>query len=241
MAKRVQNLRNKKISEVPADDLQQKKKRRASLEIPITENNLVTSDDIITEKVTRDVTDKVTTREVTENKLSVSDTPSIEVKEAKVFNLPSPTSTEEKELKQFEELEKSILKNQNETSSNDKTSRDSGVSDGSTPDQEPSSTRNPCDPLPQAPVKAELVTNELEEEEILLDPTEDSRKPPPYHIAAQMSRHANDFQILERKSSFMSDVTMESISGKYDFQTRNKLKLNRCQNSEARWAEVRIK
>ena len=98
----------------------------------------------------------------------------------------------------------------------DKTSRDSGVSDGSTPDQEPISTsssiRNPSDPLPQAPVKAEIVTNEIEPE---LETNGSNRvKPPPYHIAAQMSRHANDFQ-LERKSSFMSDVTMESISGTY--------------------------
>ena len=63
------------------------------------------------------------------------------------------------------------------------------------------STRNPSDPLPQAPVKADLYTNEVTEE----------KKPPPYHIAAQMSRHANEFQTLERKSSFMSE--MESISG----------------------------
>ena len=156
MAKRVQNLRNKKISEMPADDLQQKKKRRASLEITISPNdNEPTETDAETAE---DNTNEPP--EVAENQLSVSDTPSIEVKEAKVFNLPSPTATtpEDKELKQFEELEQSI---KNEVSNGDKTSRDSGVSDGSTPDHEPSSTRNPSDPLPQAPVKAELTTNEL--------------------------------------------------------------------------------
>merc|ERR1739848_506713 len=127
------------------------------------------------------------------------------------------------ELQQLEELEKAICATTVQDSP-DKTSRDSGVSDGSSPDQEPANTavlpgnnfggtngtntasRNPSDPLPKAPVKAEVVTNEL-------DNTEDSRKPPPYHIAAQMSRHANGFQALERKSSFMSDATMESISG----------------------------
>ena len=49
-------------------------------------------------------------------------------------------------------------------------------------------SRNPSDPLPKAPVKAEVITNEV-------DAVEDSRKPPPYHIAAQMSRHANGFQV----------------------------------------------
>ena len=65
MAKRVQNLRNKKISEVPADDLQQKKKRRASIEI----------------------SNEANTGEEFHQELSVSDKPSIEVKEAKVFNI----------------------------------------------------------------------------------------------------------------------------------------------------------
>ena len=160
----------------------------------------------------------------------MSDTPTIEVKEAKVFNLPSPSPHEPPqqiyippgppmmvptanievpndemcELQQFEELEKAICATTVQDSP-DKTSRDSGVSDGSSPDQEPANPavpsnnfggtngtntaiRNPSDPLPKAPVKAEVVTNEL-------DNTEDSRKPPPYHIAAQMSRHANGFQV----------------------------------------------
>ena len=206
MAKRVQNLRSKKINDAPADDLI-KKKRRASVELSGGE----TQDD---EQV-----DNSVAMAAQQPKLSVSDVPSIEVKEAKVFNLPSPT-TEEKDLRQFEELEKAIIMNEN-ISPTDKTSRDSGVSDGSSPDQEPissssnGSSRNPSDPLPQAPVKAEIVTNEIEPE---LENNGNNRvsKPPPYHIAAQMSRHANDFQ-LERKSSFMSDVTMDSISGKHFF------------------------
>ena len=203
MAKRVQNLRNKKISDVPADDLI-KKKRRASIELSGGETQ-----DEHDEQVDH------SSAQPPQPKLSVSDVPSIEVKEAKVFNLPSPNGDDKADLKQFEELEKAIMTscNDNNISPTDKTSRDSGVSDGSTPDQEPISTsiRNPSDPLPQAPVKAEIVTNEIEPE--LETNASNSRvKPPPYHIAAQMSRHANDFQ-LERKSSFMSDVTMESISG----------------------------
>ena len=176
----------------------------------------------------------------------MSDTPTVEVKEAKVFNLPSPPpssqqqiqpnympesiaasmamprppSDEMTELQQFEELEKAIVASNEvsdiQLSSPDKTSRDSGVSDGSSPIQEPTNSvltningvtgngnglggngfggtgstasRNPSDPLPKAPVKAEVVTNEI-------DALEDSRKPPPYHIAAQMSRHANGFQV----------------------------------------------
>ena len=120
------------------------------------------------------------------------------------------------ELQHFEELEKSIAMavqdSRHEQTSPDKTSRDSGVSDGSSPspNQDPVNTvvsginggvagisvsgintasRNPSDPLPKAPVKAEVITNEV-------DAVEDSRKPPPYHIAAQMSRHANGFQVL---------------------------------------------
>ena len=203
MAKRVQNLRNKKISDVPADDLI-KKKRRASIELSGGETQ-----DEHDEQVDH------SSAQPPQPKLSVSDVPSIEVKEAKVFNLPSPNGDDKADLKQFEELEKAIMTscNDNNISPTDKTSRDSGVSDGSTPDQEPISTsiRNPSDPLPQAPVKAEIVTNEIEPE-LETNASSSRVKPPPYHIAAQMSRHANDFQ-LERKSSFMSDVTMESISG----------------------------
>ena len=188
----------------------------------------------------------------------------MEVKEAKVFNLPTPSqppqpmvhippvpnhgqmvpnhgplvpnhgqvvpnhgqvvpnhgtmevgSDDMNELQQFEELEKTIAMavqdSRHEQTSPDKTSRDSGVSDGSSPspNQDPVNTvvsginggvsgisvsgintasRNPSDPLPKAPVKAEVITNEV-------DSIEDSRKPPPYHIAAQMSRHANGFQV----------------------------------------------
>ena len=192
MAKRVQNLRNKKVSDTPADDLQQKKKRRVSLEI--TNPELINA------------------LEKEANELSVSDVPSMEVKEAKVLNMPhevGPPPSEDKELEHFEEMEKAMMAS---NESPDKTSRDSGVSDGSLPDQEVNhnvtasqtgngNSRHPCDPLPQAPVKAEVVTNELDQQ------------PPPYHIAAQMSRHPNGFQTLERKSSFTSDATMESISG----------------------------
>lgn len=202
MAKRVQNLRNKKISEVPADDLMQKKKRRASLEISCEAAS------------NKDLSSADEQQRHHTGELSVSDTPSLEVREAKVFSLPSPTS-EDKELKSFEELEKSVMVSSDPepipANSPDKTSRDSGVSDGSTPDQlfeQPQiSTRNPSDPLPQAPVKAEVVTNVLEPGDQV------DKKPPPYHIAAQMSRHAGDFsqnQTLERKSSFMSEASMSS-------------------------------
>ena len=209
MAKRVQNLRNKKISEAPADDLQQKKKRRASI-------------DLSTE-VDGNANDKDFTSGQNHAELSVSDKPSIEVKEAKVFNI-EPELEQQHQQQQQQHLHHHVVPQKElpplpplpPTSSqvieplNDKISRDSGVSDSSTPDHEPVvnggpssivSTRNPSDPLPQAPVKADLYTNEVAEE----------KKPPPYHIAAQMSRHANEFQTLERKSSFMSE--MESISG----------------------------
>ena len=193
----------------------------------------------------------------------------MEVKEAKVFNLPTPpqppqpihippvpnhgqvvpnlgqmvpnhgqmvpnhgqvlpnhgtmevASDDMNELQHFEELEKSIAMavqdSRHEQTSPDKTSRDSGVSDGSSPspNQDPVNTvvsginsgvagisvsgintasRNPSDPLPKAPVKAEVITNEV-------DAADDSRKPPPYHIAAQMSRHANGFQVLNVRKS----------------------------------------
>jgi Leucine-rich repeat (LRR) protein len=219
MAKRVQNLRNKKVhsggggDQVPADDLmQQKKRRRASLEISNDQDHHVQAGE----------------------QLSVSDSPSVEVKEAKVFNLPSPTSAEVNELKQFEDFEQAILGGEDSSNCNvavhqgspDKTSRDSGVitpSDASTSDQDPGgpgsiTCRNPSDPLPQAPVKAEIVTNELLDNNGEAANNSDNnvnlnnKKPPPYHIAAQMSKHANDFQNLERKSSFMSDATLESIS-----------------------------
>ena len=124
------------------------------------------------------------------------------------------------ELQHFEELEKTIAMavqdSRQEQTSPDKTSRDSGVSDGSSPspNQDPVNTvvsvsginggvagintasRNPSDPLPKAPVKAEVITNEV-------DAVEDSRKPPPYHIAAQMSRHANGFQVHTNNLSFI--------------------------------------
>ena len=222
MAKRVQNLRNKKVSEVPADDLQQKKKRRASIDLsneaavpssaPINANNNINGERVVAAEEFQH-----------HQELSVSDKPSIEVKEAKVFNI-------EPELEQVPTLAGAPLPQQDVIVNgggvvpalpaavieagvlNDKTSRDSGVSDsGSTPDhdQQPGSlgsTRNPSDPLPQAPVKADLYTNE-----IVNEVENNKHKPPPYHIAAQMSRHANNFQTLERKSSFMSE--MESISG----------------------------
>ena len=119
--------------------MQQKNKRKASIEVS-----------------------NETSNEEFHQELSVSDKPSVEVKEAKVFNL-------EPELEQVESVP-------DPAGANDKTSRDSGVSDsGSTPAHEPGSivsTRNPSDPLPQAPVKADLYTNEIIEE----------KKPPPYHI-----------------------------------------------------------
>ena len=106
-----------------------------------------------------------------------------------------------------------------------------------------------------APVKAELVTNELDEEEEaerLGSRKQQQHKPPPYHIAATKSKQAGNFynihqhqspaiqtsqqqsgaeehfyenqetvkragvnghsRPLERKSSFLSDGTFESIS-----------------------------
>ena len=228
--------------------------------------------------------------------MSVSDTPTVEVKEAKVFNLPTPpqppqpihitpvpnhgqvipnhgqmvpnhgqmvpnhgqvvpnhgqavpnhgqmvpnhvtmevASDDMNELQHFEELEKSIAMavqdSRHEQTSPDKTSRDSGVSDGSSPspNQDPVNTvvsginsgvagisvsgintasRNPSDPLPKAPVKAEVSTNEV-------DAVEDSRKPPPYHIAAQMSRHANGFQVLIAYKSVSAGSLITSLSVK---------------------------
>ena len=53
-----------------------------------------------------------------------------------------------------------------------------------------SSVRRPSDPLPQAPlppVKAEVVTTELDGGSV------GPIRPPPYHIAAAMSKHAGDF------------------------------------------------
>ena len=220
MAKRVQNLRNKKVSDVPADDLQQKKKRRASIDLS---NEAATASN----NVNNVNGERVVGEEFQHHQeLSVSDKPSVEVKEAKVFNI-------EPELEQVSTLSgaqpftpQDVIVNGGVVPAlpavavvveagvpNDKTSRDSGVSDsGSTPDQDQQpgslgSTRNPSDPLPQAPVKADLYTNEIVNE------VENNKHkiPPPYHIAAQMSRHANEFQTLERKSSFMSE--MESISG----------------------------
>ena len=110
----------------------------------------------------------------------------------------------------------------------DKHSRDSGIltpSEGGTnsgsrtsPEQEPPSIvsgmfRNPSDPLPQAPitsptknnipnemvlpVRAEIVTTELN------DPhqnNQDKNVPPPYHIAASMSKHASDFKSIHLPS-----------------------------------------
>ena len=110
----------------------------------------------------------------------------------------------------------------------DKNSRDSGIltpSEGGTnsgsrtsPEQEQpplsSMSRNPSDPLPQAPitsptrmnmaqndmvlpVKAEIVTTELN------DPYQTGHQdkiPPPYHIAASMSKHASDFKSIHLPS-----------------------------------------
>eukprot|EP00090_Calanus_glacialis_P017436 TRINITY_DN2715_c0_g1_i4.p1 TRINITY_DN2715_c0_g1~~TRINITY_DN2715_c0_g1_i4.p1 ORF type:complete len:1218 (-),score=253.04 TRINITY_DN2715_c0_g1_i4:69-3722(-) len=115
-------------------------------------------------------------------------------------------------------------------------------------------SRRPSDPLPHAPVhqklanpnlapvKAEIVTNELDDEHKLNLKGSATNQPPPYHIAAAMSKHASDFSnlhrpshtqepeehyyenqesmnkrpaqsaSLERKSSFLSDGTFESIS-----------------------------
>ena len=73
-------------------------------------------------------------------------------------------------------------------------------------------SRNPSDPLPQAPtmnqsyrnntsetmmpVKAEITTTELN------DPhqTQQDKVPPPYHIAASMSKHASDFKSIHLPS-----------------------------------------
>lgn len=113
-------------------------------------------------------------------------------------------------------------------------------------------SRRPSDPLPHAPVhqkitnmtpvKAEIVTNELDDEHKANFKGSATSQPPPYHIAAAMSKHANDFSnlhrpshsqepeehyyenqesihkrppqnaSLERKASFLSDGTFESIS-----------------------------
>merc|ERR1719483_219259 len=114
-------------------------------------------------------------------------------------------------------------------------------------------SRRPSDPLPYAPehqtlsnpnlspVKAELVTNELDNDNIRNTIGSATSHPPPYHIAAAMSKHAQDFSnlhrpshnqeeehyyenqdslhkkpgqsaSLERQSSFLSDGTFESIS-----------------------------
>ena len=222
--------------------------------------------------------------------MSVSDTPTVEVKEAKVFNLPTPSqppqpihippvpnhgqmvpnhgqvvpnhgqmvpnhgtmevaSDDMNELQHFEELEKTIAMavqdSRHDQTSPDKTSRDSGVSDGSSPspNQDPVNTvvsginggvagisvsgintasRNPSDPLPKAPVKAEVITNEV-------DAVEDSRKPPPYHIAAQMSRHANGFQVLiflktplpKKRPTFLearAGILQRSLFGQWSFR-----------------------
>ena len=153
------------------------------------------------------------------------------------------------ELQHFEELEKSIAMavqdSRHDQTSPDKTSRDSGVSDGSSPspNQDPVNTvvsginggvsgisvsgintasRNPSDPLPKAPVKAEVITNEV-------DAVEDSRKPPPYHIAAQMSRHANGFQVLiflktplpKKRPTFLearAGILQRSLFGQWSFR-----------------------
>jgi erbb2-interacting protein len=152
------------------------------------------------------------------------------------------TAKEEIELSQFEELERAILSNKqteignNRMESNkqiltrmspDKNSRDSGIltpsecgtNSGSrtSPEQDQpvisSMSRNPSDPLPQAPVsnatrnnlhnemmvmpvKAEIVTTELN------DPNQKHQEmvPPPYHIAASMSKHASDFKSIHLPS-----------------------------------------
>ena len=108
----------------------------------------------------------------------------------------------------------------------DKNSRDSGIltpseigtNSGSrtSPEQDQivisGMSRNPSDPLPQAPttssirnnstnemvmpVKAEIVTTELN------DPNQKQQEkvPPPYHIAASMSKHASDFKSIHLPS-----------------------------------------
>ena len=124
----------------------------------------------------------------------------VEIREAKVTK---PTVTdqqllslfqeekkakEEIELQTFEDLERT-LQTTEEEGAPDKHSRDSGVmtpSEGSRTSPEHSDTRNPCDPLPPEP---EIKTNEV-----------DKVKPPPYHIAASMSKHANNFQAIHLPS-----------------------------------------
>ena len=265
MAKRVQNMRNKKsggghhhhgLDSVPADDLQRRKNRRNSTD---NNSNSASNEDFVHHDAPVEVKEARVFKQQTEildqngetNAVKMPLLPLIQQHQQQVDHTPSPM-TEEKELKQFEVLEQTLQdgvsasvenilamnlastakpvnqsplqqqQQQANATSPDKTSRDSGIlssspDHGSTPDQDnnpmmimpptvttngnggvPSSTtRNPSDPLPQAPVKAEIVTNEIND-----DP---GKKPPPYHIAAQMSKHANDFQKLERKSSFMSD------------------------------------
>jgi Leucine-rich repeat (LRR) protein len=180
------------------------------------------------------------------------------------------TIKEQMELKQFEELERSLiisspktdlsaanyqrqqqhpLHNQPEMRrSPDKTSRDSGVitpSDGSvtSPENEqslppppplpPPQGRKPSDPLPQAPppVRPEIATNELE-------PDQAPKRPPPYHIAAALSKHAGDFNAVQntyenqqrqpqqqtqqkhqRDSSFISDTCSDVSTAPSSLQT----------------------
>lgn len=241
MAKRVQNMRNKKAmmssSEVPADVIQRKKnkehrprmQRKSSLDSAADhEHDMV---------------------EIKEAKVSKSNaSPVVSEKHIKSVFKEEQLVKEQYELAQFEELEKALEITSNKSScaatNTDKVSlRDSGVitpSEGETsPDQQENpmivQSRNPSDPLPQAPpqssnskpVKAELVTNEL-------DTAGSKQRPPPYHIAAAMSKHASDFGAihrpseggeeheyenqgikgLERKSSFMSSDSsnLDSIS-----------------------------
>merc|ERR1719357_1644608 len=73
-------------------------------------------------------------------------------------------------------------------------------------------SRRPSDPLPHAPVhqkitnmnlapvKAEIVTNELDDELKVNFKGSATSQPPPYHIAAAMSKHASDFSNLHRPS-----------------------------------------
>ena len=52
------------------------------------------------------------------------------------------------------------------------------------------------------PVKAEVVTNELDEEDEVLRKVSQSQhqQPPPYHIAATRSKHAGNFYPLHQQS-----------------------------------------
>ena len=73
-----------------------------------------------------------------------------------------------------------------------------------------SSTRNPSDPLPKAPepIRPEVKINEV-----------DKAIPPPYHIAASMSKHAGDFHALERKNSVNSVTESETSTAPSSLQT----------------------